>query len=372
VEDLRKRRADLKSRSDKTLENMNTIAMESYRVADVAQNAKSILAELNEEFEYKTKLNGVDISFLFLATALQCVRQYVFSNKAFRFENDKVMGDYVKGQTGKISNEKVKDNIRNIFSAVPYDAVHYAEGKEAFQIATGQDSHGISGRNHRYTVLGHDPLLGWIFGTANILTDTLTKNNITFTSYDAAFGGSGYKVSTPTTVAHVFARSVCMVREDKIMLPFAVAKQAAHMLTDAFTKQGLPIPVLNSISPSLSGVLIDNGIDLYSVTRGAALASLINMLIASIHGLFYDADKYPSRDLYEVKTRKILCYSNLLASASNVIYVALSKDLSKLDVGGILVTIYRLIVDSSFKRKVKEEFIFGSFDKMIQGEEYNF
>ena len=35
----------------------------------------------------------------------------------------------------------------------------------------------MGGRYHRMYTLGHDPILGWIFGTANILTDCITFNN---------------------------------------------------------------------------------------------------------------------------------------------------------------------------------------------------
>lgn len=68
-----------------------------------------------------------------------------------------------------------------------------------------------------------------------------------------------------------------------------------------------------------------------------------------------------------------MSYSNLIATASNVIYVALSayfgneKSLEKLDVGGMIVTVYRLITDKKFIRAVKEEFIFGSYRNMIMG-----
>ena len=40
-----------------------------------------------------------------------------------------------------------------------------------------------------------------------------------------------------------------------------------------------------------------------------------------------------------------------------------------LDVGGLAVTVYRLITDRKFIRQVKEEFVYGSFKSMIRGEE---
>ncbi|MBR0203452.1 MAG: hypothetical protein IJQ56_03700, partial [Synergistaceae bacterium] len=105
---------------------------------------------------------------------------------------------------------------------------------------------------------------------------------------------------------------------------------------------------------------------------GAALAELINMIVAYIHRLFYDPEQYSSPRVYEVKTRKIIRYSNVIASTSNVIYTAISGDLLRLDVGGILVTLWRLIRDRKFKQEVKREFITESFNDLIRGEEYDF
>ena len=75
------------------------------------------------------------------------------------------------------------------------------------------------------------------------------------------------------------------------------------------------------------------------------------------------------RKLYEVRTRKIISYSNLIASFSNVAVVAITKDMKKLDVGGIAVAIYRLITDAKFIREVKEEFISKSYRDLIMGED---
>lgn len=61
-------------------------------------------------------------------------------------------------------------------------------------------------------------------------------------------------------------------------------------------------------------------------------------------------------------------YSNIVASSSNLAIVAITKDFHKLDLGGLAVTIYRLITDRKFIRQVKEEFIFGSYKDMIMND----
>lgn len=74
LEEMKRKREKLKANSDITLSNMEKIANESYRVADIAHNSKEILSELDKEFEEKNGLQGNDIKFLFCAIGLQLLR----------------------------------------------------------------------------------------------------------------------------------------------------------------------------------------------------------------------------------------------------------------------------------------------------------
>ncbi len=58
-------------------------------------------------------------------------------------------------------------------------------------------------------------------------------------------------------------------------------------------------------------------------------------------------------------------------SSSNVVYVCVTKDMQKLDIGGLAVTIYRVITDKKFIREIKKEFIFGSYGEMVMGDYLN-
>lgn len=113
-------------------------------------------------------------------------------------------------------------------------------------------------------------------------------------------------------------------------------------------------------------------IDLWSVTRGVTLACLINQLVAAIHQLFYHEDRDGSQTLYEVRTRKILSYSNLLATSSNVIVSAMTQDARKLDVGGMLVTLTRIVSDYNFIHEIKKDFLKNQLYNRIVGTEYDF
>jgi len=337
---------------------MREIADESLRVAEVARNASRILDDLDAEFEKRTGLNKIDITFLLLATALQCIRQYVLANDKFRItasEGDKLVANVVpKSWQGILTGP------------VPYDAVARADG---FNVNTE-----LSGNTHRYRTLGHDPIMGWVFGPMNILSDSLTKYNI-LESYSVQNG----MIVGPMPTPQVFSVGFEQIKTDKYNLPVAVVRQAVHFGSDYFTKQGLPLPFISTVDNNVSQALLTRfNVDMWSVTRGIGVAILINSLISCIHQLFYDERVHGTRKLYEVKTRKILSYSNLIASASNVLYVAINSHLGNmsalktLDVGGLLVTIYRLITDIRFIHQVKREFIMESFNEMIRGKEYDF
>ena len=348
---------ELDARSDKTFANMRTIAQESERVADVAHNARQILDDLDKEFERKTSLNGTDITFLFLATAIQCVRWYILSNDKFRItakEGDKLFAHVVP-----------KDWHDILLASVPYDATAKGESLLVQKWNTG-----LSGFTHRYRTLGHDPIMGWIFGPVNIITNSLTKSDFV-TTYKV----SNLKIDGPYEGGTFGALSDAwgIIQSDKMILPAAIARQALHFGTDYFTKQGLPLPFVSTASDEIAKDLMTKfHVDAWSVTRGATLAVLINSIVAYVHQLFRDPNEYGSPKLHEVKTKKIIHWSNVIASTSNVIYVAISGDLAKLDVGGILVTLYRLIKDRKFKHEVKREFITESFNDMIRGKPYDF
>jgi hypothetical protein len=144
--------------------------------------------------------------------------------------------------------------------------------------------------------------------------------------------------------------------DGKIALGCAIAREAIHLKSDVATKRSLPLPAIGAISPEFGKKLAIYGIDTASVGTEMALSSIINLVIAMVHHLFYD-ESLDDEKLYEVRTRKVILYSNSIASASNLIATVLTKNYDKLDVGGLLVTICELITDVRFICKVKEEFI---------------
>lgn len=356
---------------------MQMIADESARVAEVAANAEQILAEIDEKFEKCTGLNKLDISFLFLAVALQVVRQYTRTKFPERLD-DKAAAKNTKGHFDENSNRKHRyynPSLEEIWSnPVPFDA---NDGAKRYGALKGGKKMG-----HRVTAIGHDPILGLVFGTANIATSTLTNKDLqSYHIYTAKRDYFRNKANTGVVLSKTKDKLLKEGIEGKTKVGASLIKEIVHLKSDLHTKHSLPLPVVSVMDAELAADLALRGLDMSNVVtigKQAGFSVLINTLIAMIHGMFYDESVELSRDIYEVRTRKILSYSNFIASASNLIYVGANVSLGNedalrsLDIGGLMVTVYRIATDAKFIRKVKQEFIEQEFFAQIRGSEYDF
>lgn len=416
--DLQKKRENLRKNTDTTLRNMQKIADESYRVADVAHNSQQLLDDLNKEFEAETGLQGNDIKFLFAAIGLQMSR-IVILNELTKTEaagssnrNETKLHEFQEKLLGKISTgNSVQEkpyyaSIEHIVTkaGVPYDATaNLTEESLVKMLNKGrtwdfdlesfiptEKSSLFKGANHRFSTLGHDPLLGLIFGTGNIMTNTitcvktpivvggvgipvLTTNHVVYTS-----DFKDPRIATYGSTAMMLKSAVERTKEEPSAFVASLIKQIIHIGTDLYTPCGIQIPAANLVLSNSSVEKLTQYIsagDIIKVGASAKLAELINLLISTLHMLMYDPTSTISKDVYNVRTRKIIMYSNLIATGSNVLWVSGNMmagnetAVKQLDIGGLLVTIKRLMTDTKYIQQIKEEFVFGGFNKMIQGED---
>lgn len=66
-----------------------------------------------------------------------------------------------------------------------------------------------------------------------------------------------------------------------------------------------------------------------------------------------------------MKTKKIITYSNLIATSSNILYVLFTKDLKRADIGGMIVTLYEVVSCIEMQKKLEEEFIANKWYEKI-------
>ena len=385
IEELRQRRKKIKKNIDILNSNIDKIINETKRVESIAANSEKIIADLDKEFENLTGLNKVDFPFLFLATALQCIRIYLINNltkidkagNKNKTENTlhkvqkRVLKKFDNGNRDEPSKFYAPLNQIIFNRGVPYDAQNFLDTKYNL----------FKGANHRFSTLGHDPILGLIFGTANILTNTITCNDkflitTNHVVYDSA--QKNPKIANFTSTILMLDNAINRFNDDIESFVAALIKQILHIGTDLYTPCGIHIPFSNLLLDKKNveelAKVVNTG-DIIKSGMSMKISLWINTLISLLHQLMYDKKIYENRDIYSVKTKKIIMYSNAIASTSNIIWVAINlkggnqKVLKQLDIGGLMVTIYRLITDIDFIMKVKEEFVLGGFRKKVIGEE---
>ena len=352
-------------------EHLTQVHDEYSRVVKLSGQAGYVIDKIDKDFKDKTKLTNNDIVLLFLCTAIQCVRQYLLSNDTLRFKDEVDDNGKVKTRSNQKGDEFMQNTIGKItkpewekvlLQTVPYDIIH--NSKHVSDI-------GLGGTTHRYRVLGHDPVLGWIFGTANIMTNSLTKHN--FETFQVSVERNEIIRHYPNGCIGMLNKACQYAANDKKLLAASVARQAIHFGSDMFTKQGLPLPFVSTLKNNLAKDMITKwNIDTWSFIKGSGLYIFINYLIFCIHQLFYNEEKDGSRDYYEVRTRKILSYSNVISTGSNILVSALSQNGKLLDLGGMTVTLHRLISDYKFIHKIKQEFLEKEFYNRVLGSEYDF
>lgn len=373
-------------------ENLCIMADEHARVAEIYEHASEILSDIDRGFCEYTKLDKIDVTFLMLATALQISRWVIISiiNQNL---GEKLKDSRKKDNDSTIEEKKQKNQkeYENKHKWEERNSEKYPTWKEIvkdgvpYDVTVGSPEFGVNmgGGDHRAHTLGHDPVLGWIFGTMNIITSTISIED--FRTFKVLKEPSPKHWAYKTNVLSGFEMMFESIKEDDKRLPAAVFAQANHLGSDYFTHKGLPIPLLEVFNSEIASKLYKEGYDTLCFMKDVAvvgaqagIAIFINMLISLLHGLFYDQKKHESRDLYEVKTRKILSISNLIATSSNVIWVGGNmfagneSAINDLDIGGLCVTIHRLITDHKFIDKIKHEYIHNHWEDRILNNEFNF
>ncbi len=378
-ETLRTMWRDYEDGNNKTKDKLDTLQS---RVDELP----AFVEETNKRFEEVTSIkNKKDVIFLIVATALQITRQLVIDQYKNRPTDQEAANSTLGHNNDETSNrhhryyatiEKMETN------PVPFDCFR----KETGIAGDPNRNPSLSGFNHRFKALGHDPVLGLIFGTANTMTNTVTVANGGFSlSTYHVHTGIGHRLDTTFLIDKIDAKASTVLMFEKIaerikeegITPLAVAlkKTIIHQLSDVTTKQSLPIPFLSIISPNMARVTSAIGIDQLNLklfAKEASLSMLINQIITLVHTWAFDETTDVSLELYKARTVKILYYSNQFATSSNLLIAFVraamgdERAFNKIDYGGTVVTFYHLLNDPITIAKIQEEFLLSNIDKHFE------
>lgn len=364
---------------------------ENQRIINRLENFKRFVSNipqevdsLSDEFRLKTGLRKEDYPFIFLCAGLQSMRQYFLTDFKTRL-SDKDAAENIKGKTKESSargQRKYYQSIPRIrLNPVPFDATWGSKELNA----------GISGNNHRFKCLGHDPILGYFFGTLNIMTGTITAlEGISKTQNYKDFGIKNYFVKTDVLnymkadkeilqfqdklvekagpmseiVDAVYQRIKNDPEEGIMALGIALRKEYLHLKSDKRSTQSLPIPAVSLISPDFAKGLSDIGIDfenLETIGKQAMCSYIINKIV---HFLYYFIHESTGgyKDEHKVRLQSILNVGNAISTISNLAYCLVGSMFNescfkKFDIGGTFITYRQLTNSADFINFMEREYI---------------
>ncbi len=226
------------------------------------------IVSIHEDFERNSELTDTDIAFVVVGITIREIVSHIFRAMKIDRISDKEAAKKVHlGKKEKSQRtEKYFASIPQIIAnPVPYDAITSSNAEIKSEVSLG-------GMNHRFKTIGHDPILGFIFGTANIMTNTITlstgvsfENILPFKTYHVGTmlrselepaKGVMDKLYERADTREMFISIINRVQNDYQegfkALGTAIIKELMHLMSDVKTAHSLPIPFTGVISPDIS------------------------------------------------------------------------------------------------------------------------
>ncbi len=195
--------------------------LESLFTEEELRSNELAVHKLNEEFNELHRLDAFDVTISALAGLVGAAVDILLVGIPQKTPDGLkagILSDYIRDYFDrKFPEEEMKKLANSKVSKVPYDAQDnrhttiYVEGLSAYY--------------HRLLQLGHDPILGLVFGVADILTGRMTT------------------IDKKGNIVSQVMENYADRKESDIFA--ALTKQITHFKTDVITSMGLPAPLMS-------------------------------------------------------------------------------------------------------------------------------
>ncbi len=211
--------------------------------AELAANTEYI-RQLNAEFNAMHKLDAVDVTIPAVAGILSGAIDSIFGGFVKDASGRNIPGSMSEFVSKLFNNSLPADRIKKLedLAKVPYDAMNY---DNKGNVIVAEIVNGLSPVFHHQVALGHDPILGFIFGVLDMLRGTVTTLD-----FDGKFIIQAAEGFSDRKAQNLFE---------------AIAKVFLHMLSDVNGSSnaknggmGLPVPFMALFNKLQFGKIGDN------------------------------------------------------------------------------------------------------------------
>ena len=195
--------------------------LESIFTPEELEENSLAIRQMNREFNMIHRLDKFDVAISAAAALLGAATDILMVGIPQKTPNGLSAGklsDFIRAEFEKKFPEVEMEKLANSkISKVPFDAQDNRH--------TSINVEGLSAYYHRLLSLGHDPLLGFVIGVADILTGRMTT------------------IDKTGKVVSQFVEIYADRKESDLFA--ALAKQIIHFKSDITTSMGLPVPLMS-------------------------------------------------------------------------------------------------------------------------------
>lgn len=236
---------------EQMVSNANSAVPESRTIDDVLshedlEEIDAQLADLNEEFAAKYRLDKYDIAFAVMSGILAAAVDMFLVGVPQRTPEEGLRGgtleNYVRDKFKEwLPEDEMKKLAASAEAKVSYDAPYNMGFTEEWV-------EGFNPHMHRLYSLGHDPLLGFVIGVGDILSGSITTIDKNGAVVVQQIGR--YADRKASTVAE------------------ALIRQFVHLKTDVNTSMGLPAPLMGLFNLLQFGEIGEEKLTIAEIVQG--------------------------------------------------------------------------------------------------------
>lgn len=337
--------------------------------------------QLHDEFNSSVRLSDVDVKFMLVGIMLrEFLILYFKDRKTNRLDDQKSAAKFHAKEKSNRTQKYFATKEEIISNPVPFDAIRRTTSvHEGFLLRKIK----ISGFDHRFTAIGHDPILGLIFGTANIMTNTITISTGCAGWYTYHVGtllidenlpekGSMDKIYEQASTLEMFEKIISRIKSDKkegfTALGTALVKEFIHLLSDVRTAKSLPIPIVSAVSPKFAQVIQLFGfdtLDLVDNTLEYYLAKLVDFGVLTLRDFYYrnyevsvNENVFQARlQLMEKYMNEFVIVSEAAFAIKNVIACEYANAVRGYSYGNVLEAMQKVLSDGNKIAQLRNQFV---------------
>lgn len=358
--------------------------------AEELQEIESGETETDVRFSQETNLTQKDIQILVISVAIRVLYFYllkIFANGATTFDNQDVAKTsspepvidamqnvnvegienkesakqllYLLCGNGIVSFKSIKSEGQVLNDALPFDV----QDNEFFR---------------RKDVLAYHPMMGWLVGVINILTDTVTTTklesfSVTKSLYDEQLHFEKVQ-NLGVLLPFMFD---CTKNKDSLLA--AVVRQADALKVTSAPLEDVSAMLKETIAIEEHNSALMDKVDVFSriipfdlsslhlggIFRDVAITAFFNKLITAIHAVRYDPKVDGDMKLYTVRTNKIIAISSVIAASVNSLPALITEDIRQIDVSGVIMSLITVFNSTKFWIDVKAGYLASAYKAKI-------